>query len=267
MSSSRFYVILWLLLSIPLALVPLTIAQTVPSNGCKCAVDDKGLCACKESCECGNLQPVLGARIGDKIAPDGKSEISIDMPSRLYKLNIGSPPPRFNGDPNSLGCCVWRALSNAAQWHHIPALYDIPEWMVAHHEAGGGWPDRVPILIKKICADRGAEVPEYIQVQGDDIEILKEACALGLYPCITYSKSWTGRYPGQQYIAHMLNLVHLNDRWAGIMDNNYVPNSKTYNIEWLSIQEFKATYSPGGQRGNGWSVIFLKPGPSLPPRN
>jgi hypothetical protein len=79
-------------------------------------------------------------------------------------------------------------------------------------------------------------------------------------PAVTYSFSPSGRYGGQR-IAHMVSLVHADERWFCVLDNNYI-GADAY--EWLSPQEFARTYAHGGQ---GWSVILLDPGPPPLPRN
>ena len=69
-----------------------------------------------------------------------------------------------------------------------------------------------------------------------------------------------GRLPVQLRggrIAHMVSLVHADDKWFAILDNNF-PGS----IEWMSPEEFKRTYT-GGRAG--WAVLLLNPGPPPPP--
>ena len=195
--------------------------------------------------------PLCGsAKVGGKLSPDG-TEIQIDLPGSQHKANISS---------RGLGCCVFRSLDHAAKWCDEPALFGMPEWMVSKGIPGGGYPEKVDKLIPQIAKDRGLPTPEYVQIQGDDIEILKTALASGRMVCITYSYSATGRYGGQR-IAHMVNAVHGDDKYFAILDNNYIGEN---NYEWNDIGSFRKTYSP---RGDGWAVILLKHGPPPPPRN
>lgn len=194
------------------------------------------------------------AKVGGKVAPDGKTEIQIDLPGSQQSKNIGSPPP------NGPGCCVFRSIDHAARWQNLPALQQFPEWMVSKHIAGGGWPAKVSELIPEIAADRKLPVPDYVQVQGSDLTILKLATATGRMPAVTYGISPTGRYGGSR-IAHMVNCVHATDTYFAVLDNNYIGES---NYEWMSPTEFSQSYTING---GGWAVILLDVGPPPAPRN
>lgn len=190
---------------------------------------------------------ITGAFIGGNVHSDG-TEIACDIPEELHRKNIAS---------RGLGCCVFRSIDHAANWQNVPCLDRFPEWMVKKGIEGGGYPSKVDNLIPKIAADRGMPIPEYIQVQGLDLQVLKKACETGRMPCVTYSISPTGRYGGQR-IAHMVNLVHADDKHFVVLDNNYI-GSNAY--EWMSPQEFERTYAPG------WAVILLSHSPPPAPKN
>jgi hypothetical protein len=132
------------------------------------------------------------------------------------------------------------------------------QWM--RHHPGGGYPAKVDRMIQQFCQEKHLPRPDYIQVEGADLEILKAACRSGRMPGVTYSFSPTGRYGGHR-IAHMVNLVNADDKHFVVLDNNY-PGSSHY--EWLSPEEFHKTYT-GGR--SGWAIIPLRPGPPLPPHN
>jgi hypothetical protein len=197
-----------------------------------------------------SLLPCAAATIGGNRTPDGQ-EIQIDLPPELHQKNIAS---------RGLGCCVFRSLDHAARWQDIAALQHFPEWMVQRGIAGGGYPQKVSDLIPKISKDRGLPPPDYIQVEDNDLEILKLACKTGRMPGVTYSFSPSGRYGGGR-IAHMVNLVHADDKHFCVLDNNFVGANQ---YEWLSPQEFLKTYS-GGR--TGWCVILMPPPPPPIPVN
>lgn len=209
--------------------------------------------------EPGARKPAPGtAKVGGKIAPDGKTEIQIDLPDAQQKANIGSPPPK------GPGCCVFRSIDHASRWANIPALNGMPEWMATHKPVipGGGDPSKVTQLVAQIAQERGLPVPDILQVESDDIEILKAATRSGRMPCITYNYSPTpGRYVGR--IAHMVNLEHADDSAFAVLDNNFVGEK---NLQWLDPTTFKGVYT-GGRGGKGWAVILIGPGPPPPPRN
>lgn len=191
------------------------------------------------------------AKVGGKVSPDGKTEVQIDLPDNLQKRNISS---------SGLGCCVFRSLEHAAHWAHEPALWGMPEWMVSKRIPGGGYPDKVAKLIPQIAKDRGMPTPAFLQVEGQDIEIIKAACKSGRMACVTYNYSPTpGRYGGR--IAHMVNVIHADDHWFVVLDNNYVGSNQ---YQWMDPETFKGVYT-GGR--SGWTVILLRHGPPLPPCN
>lgn len=181
-----------------------------------------------------------------ELSPDGHPAI-VDLPQELRKKNIASA---------GLGCCVFRSIDHAAHWQNMPQLNGFPEWMVQNRIPGGGYPTKVDRLIPQICEDRGQPVPNYIQVENNDLDILKLACKTRRMVCITYSYSPSGRYSGQR-IAHMVNLVHADDRWFAVLDNNYIEQ-----LEWMTPEEFLPVYH-GGR--TGWAIIFLDyPPPPIP---
>ncbi len=197
--------------------------------------------------------PLIGqTKVGGKLAPSG-AELHCDLPEDLHRQNTSS---------RGSGCCVFTSIHHAALWANIPALYEFPKWLQAKGLSGGGYPGNVRERITAICKERGVPEPDYIQVENDDLEILKAACKAGRMPCVTYSysPSGTGRYGGAR-ISHMINIVHADDQYIATLDNNYIG---VKNYEWLPPNVFKATYAPGGR---GWCVILLGHGPPPPPRN
>jgi hypothetical protein len=192
-------------------------------------------------------EPCYGAVVNGRRFSDG-TELQCDIPESLHLRNMG-------GSDGS-GLCVFTSISHSARWQNVKVLQDFRDWM--RSKPGGGYPSKVDRMILKLCSERSQPVPDYLQVEGTDLEILKKACRTGRAVCVTYSFSPTGRYGGGR-IAHMVNLVHADDRHFVILDNNY-PGANAY--EWLSPEEFRRTYTGGSQ---GWAVILLSPPPPPPP--
>ncbi len=178
-------------------------------------------------------------------SPQGKAP-QLNFPSELQIKNTSS---------KGLGLCVFTSIHHASVYQDVGATQGMPKWMIEKNIAGGGYPGKVDELIKKIAADRKVPVPDYIQVEGKDLAILRLACQTGRMPCVTYSVSCTGRYGGQK-IAHMVNLVNADQDWFTVLDNNY-PGQDKY--EWDNQSEFSRAYA------EGWTVIFLdEPPPPIP---
>jgi hypothetical protein len=202
----------------------------------------------------GPRQAPVGATVGGPIAPDG-TEIQIDLPGELHKKNTGGMGP--GGPGTGAGLCVFTSIEHAALWQNVAQLQGFQRWMTS--KPGGGYPEKVDRMIEAYCAERRLPKPSYLQVRGNDLEILKLALASGRMPSVTYSYSPSGRYGGMR-IAHMVNLVHGDGRNWCVLDNNF-PGADKY--EWMSTPEFLRAYTAG----EGWSVILLSPSPPPPPRN
>lgn len=191
-----------------------------------------------------------GARVGGFDRPDGKT-IHCPLPGDQHRKNISS-----RGE----GCCTQTSVNHSARWQNIPALIDFHEWVRQKGLPGGGYPERMAQRIPACSKDRGYPTPLFMQVENNDLEILKLACKTGRMPGVTYSFSPTGRYNGGR-ISHMVSLVGADDDFFTVLDNNYVGEDA---FEHMTPQEFLRTYS-GGR--TGWSVILLDPPPPPAPWN
>jgi len=195
----------------------------------------------------------VSAVVGGKIAPDGKTEIQVDLPGNLHRANVTS---------RGQGCCTHTSVHHAALWQNVPALQEFPKWVQDKGLPGGTYPDLMAQRIKAMCKERGVPEPAYIQVEGgkEVVELVKAALASGRMPCVTYSLSPTGRYGGKR-ISHMVNASHGDEKTFAILDNNYT-GEKAY--EWLTPDEFFRTFT-GGRAG--WALILLDAGPPPLPYN
>jgi len=194
-------------------------------------------------------QDPVGALVeGGPVAPDGKTQVVCDLPVELRKHNIGSPPP------NGPGCCVFRSIDHAAHYQNVPALYGLPEQLVNAGIPGGGDPRKVDQIIKRFAPN----VP-YVQHTGGDLAFLRAAIKTGRMPGVTYA-GMDMHYGSRSRIAHMVNLVYLDDTQAAILDNNFIGANQ---LVWMSADEFKARWLP---MSGGWAVVILTPPPPPVPR-
>jgi len=173
---------------------------------------------------------------------------AVDLPVSQHMKNTGGS--------DGAGLCVFTSVEQAARWQNVRELEGFQSWMT--RRPGGGWPAKLDQMIEQYCASVGQKAPSYIQHTGGDADILDLAIKTGRMPCVTYA----GRddfYKGR--IAHMVNLAHLDDRTAAIIDNN-----RPGVWVWMSRDEFMARWRD--MRG-GWAVVLLASPPpphAEPPR-
>lgn len=179
--------------------------------------------------------------------PDG-TRIRCELPGNFHQRNTGGS--------DGAGLCVFASMRHTGLWQNESAFSGLFNYM--RNFPGGGYPSKVDAMLKRYCQEKNLPMPQYLQVEGSDLEILKAACRSGRMPCVTYGVSPTGRYGGRR-IAHMVSLVHADDRHFVILDNNF-PGEQAY--EWLTPQEFLQAYTAGG---GGWAIILVDP-PGAPPR-
>ncbi len=192
-----------------------------------------------------------GAVVGGKVSPDGK-EIQMDLPESQQMKNIGGS--------DGAGLCVFTSIAHAARFQHVYALEDFQKYMSRF--PGGGYPEKVTKKIADICKEKNVPIPRYIQMEGgrELLPVIKTALQSGRGVSSTYSFSPSGRY-NKQKIAHMVSVVHMDDKYVCVLDNNYIG---TKNLEWITVDEYVASATGGRSM---WIVVLLDPGPPLPPWN
>jgi hypothetical protein len=179
-------------------------------------------------------------RLGGPVSPDGRVHVKIDFPLHLRQKNAGGT--------DGAGLCVFTSIEHSARWQLEPGLEDFQAIM--RKEPGGGWPEKVDKMIEKY-----ANGVDYAQYEGRDPEILKACLKGGRMPGVTYSGQ-DPHYKG--WIAHMVNLVHFDDAWACILDNNFIGENE---LVWMRPSEFLDRWRG---KGSGWAVILLRTPPNPP---
>jgi hypothetical protein len=179
---------------------------------------------------------------GGRTSPDGAEEIQIDLP--------GSQQMKNTGGRDGAGLCVFTSIEHAGRWQNVDSILGLQQKMT--REQGGGYPSKVEKMLAKYC-----DGAQYLQYEGSDPALIKLALTTGRMPSVTYG--YSPRYSGK--IAHMVNAVHLSDKWAAILDNNFPGETK---YEWMSPSEFKKRWVSGG---GGWAVVVIAPPPPPMPYN
>lgn len=178
-------------------------------------------------------------------SPTGK-RAAVDLPANLHIKNVGGR--------DGAGLCVFTSVELAAIYQNETRFFGFQKWMTKH--LGGGWPDKLDQMIRKFCAERGVEVPVYLQHTGGDDSILDLAIRTGRMPAITYA----GRddyYRGR--IAHMVDLAHLDEIDAAIIDNN-----RPGKWVWMTRTELLSRWR---DNDGGWLVVLLASPPPPSPAN
>jgi hypothetical protein len=189
-------------------------------------------------------EAVQTVTLGGPEHSDG-TQVTCDLPVAERTKNTGGK--------DGAGLCVFTSIGHAARWQNEKRLTRLQQDM--RQERGGGYPQKVDAMIAKYGP--GAQ---YLQYEGNDPTLLKAALATGRMPCVTYN-GHDPHYGKNQAIAHMVNLVHLDDRWAVILDNNFINDA---DLVWLSPAEFLQRWKG---KGNGWAVILLASPPPPVPHN
>jgi len=180
--------------------------------------------------------------VGGPVSPNGHAEVTCDLPVSERTKNAGGR--------DGAGLCVFSSIGHAARWQNEKRLIDFQKQM--QKEPGGGYPEKVDRMIAKY----GKGTP-YLQYEGRDPTILKLALKTGRMPSVTYN-GHDPHYGEHVSIAHMVNLIYLDENQACILDNNFVGENE---LVWMSAKEFMNRWE------DGWAVILLAPPPPPPPRN
>ena len=179
---------------------------------------------------------------GGPVSPDGKTELTCDLPEPLRKRNTGGR--------DGAGLCVFTSIMHSARYQNEERLWDFQAKMKS--EPGGGYPDKVDKMVTKYGSGT-----VYVQHTGGNPSFLDLAIKTGRMPSVTYDGRDGVFYKGR--IAHMVNLVHIDADQAAILDNNYPTK-----ILWTSRAEFIDRWK--GNSG-GWAVVLLAPPPAPVPHN
>src|SRR5436305_12271836 len=114
--------------------------------------------------------PAGAVRVGGPVAPDGKAEVTCDLPVDQRLKNIGSRVDRA-------GMCVASSWEMAMRYQGLEALRGFRDWCAGF--PGGGYPATLDRQIRTFCEQQGLAVPEYFQYEGRDPSVLRDALRTG----------------------------------------------------------------------------------------
>lgn len=111
---------------------------------------------------------------------------------------------------NWCGNCVHCSLVNLLRWQ---GAYEWADWWVENRGPDGG---ESPQSMTRKMNEAGLR---FAQTVNGDVSFLHAAIATRRGAAVAVQNGWLYGYRGR--IAHMFNLVHLDDKVAGIVDNNF----------------------------------------------
>lgn len=146
------------------------------------------------------------------------------------------------------GLCVFTSMQHTFRYQGYD-YEDFRKWMES--KPGGGYPEKVDRMIRQYCGEKGVPEPRYVHIVGvsdwdEIVEVLKAALQNGYLPCITWGSDCT--VYGNRPIAHMVNLIYLDDEWGAIIDNN-----RPDKILWVK----RPDWDKFTRRGGFWAMIYL----------
>lgn len=210
-----------------------------------------------------NVSPTAGGFVVTNAPVRDGTRATADLPASQHQRNIGGR--------DGAGLCVYTSFWHAALWQAVSEVYGFRDWMSRYD--GGSYPEKFEKTLAQYCREKGIPVPEYVQHTGGDEEVLRMALKTGRMVCVTYcGVDGPGRY-GSEVIGHMVNLVHLDDSRACILDNNFPGtflwmSRVDFLCRWRGIQADGRAFMARGRGGRtfpiggGWAIVLLAPPPS-----
>lgn len=151
---------------------------------------------------------------------------TVNVPEALRQINWAAR----NGD----GSCTWASTITLLHWQ---GQYELARWLRRNY-SGGEYPSSW--MVK---ADRAGL--RYALTRDGDVSFLEWAMQTRRGAAVVVRGG-----------AHMVNLVHLDEEWAGLVDNN-APSK----VKWLKRDRFIAEW----QSSNGWALTpVYSPAAPLP---
>lgn len=190
------------------------------------------------SCVCAWILCAI-AMAGGPTHPDG-TEIQIDIPVECRMRNIGSKIDRA-------GMCVTTSASIAANWCGLKDWVGLRDW-AAKADRGGSWPEKHLKQIKQYADKIGQPDPGWAHYVGSNpAPFLDATLQSGRMACVSWMRG-----------GHWLNLVHLDEKRACIMDNNGDPNNFTWMSRESVLKQINSPYA--------WVGTWVAPPPPPIPR-
>lgn len=187
-------------------------------------------------------------------AQDKRGEITLNEPT-YQGVTANAPIPPENhilneGGSDGAGLCVISSILANGRYQEVPELEagkasDL--WRAAKAQPGGYYPGKLEKLLNRVLPEE-----KWFSWEGDGTDLLKRYSAEGYPIGATMS---TGALYGYQPIHHMISLIHIDNEWACVVDNN-----DPGKYHWMPAKEFARRFPDAGK---GWGFVWLRKPPGL----
>ena len=151
---------------------------------------------------------------------------------------------RNEGGSDGSGLCVVASGVIAGAYQGVEDLADLKNsrlWKIAKSREGGYWPERWEKLLNEVYPDA-----TWFSWESPTTEQIEAFNAQGLPVCTTTN---TGALYNYDSIHHWVDTIHLDDRFAMLVDNN---DPGKYHA--MPRAEFDRRFPDGGK---GWAFVWL----------
>lgn len=183
-------------------------------------------------------------------AQSGRWEVVTDKPEfRGVKADVPIPGEMHIRNEGSAvdgyGLCVGASLLINGRYQGVPGMEKGKAsewWRYLKSRPGGSYPGKLEADIRKLYPDE-----KWISWSGRVTDLISEYTRKG-YPVAATMN--TGIQYNWQGIHHFVSVVHLDDQYACVVDNN---DPEKYH--WMSADDFKSRFIDGQ---TGWLFIWLR---------
>lgn len=165
-------------------------------------------------------------------------EAYVPIPPELHIRNEGSAVDGY-------GLCVGSSILINGAYQGVPGMEQGKQsewWRYLKSRPGGSYPGKLEADLRKMYPDE-----KWVSWVGDVTDLIAEYTRKG-YPVAATMN--TGQLYNWQGIHHMVSLVHLDDQYACVVDNN-----DPGKYHWMSADDYKRRFVDGQ---TGWLFVWLR---------
>lgn len=162
----------------------------------------------------------------------------VPIPPELHIRNEGSAVDGY-------GLCVGSSILINGAYQGVPGMdegKDSEWWRYLKSRPGGSYPGKLEADLRKMYPDE-----KWVSWEGRVTDLIAEYTKKG-YPVAATMNTGLQYYWGS--IHHMVSLIHLDDQYACVVDNN-----DPGKYHWMSADDYKRRFVDGQ---TGWLFVWLR---------